>query len=382
MQGGCLGNLAQSMFRWALCSCKDVRGGQLTTDGYDSRTGPYGPGGLAGGVAMNGNFVPTKAADIGGTLWVSATGSGLTIATASSVKQDLRVGGAVTTTAPLAIGHDAYVQGSISGGALLTIKGTLFLTPNATLGANATYGALVREPVTVPAPCDCSKKLNVRPLVVAHGMPAGNDDALVRLAPAVLDGLSGPRRLDLPCGRYYVTRIATTFPLTIIAHGRTALYVDGDVTSTAALTLAPTPGAELDVFIAGNLSASGALSIGSPSYAGSTRVYVAAKTTISSSAASIAGNLHAAGGALTLAAPEVYGAIVAGDFTGSAAQALHYDRAVLSAGNACPSATTCNSCEDCGNQACKGGTCGACASSAECCAPLACTSGRCVASLP
>lgn len=38
----------------------------------------------------------------------------------------------------------------------------------------------------------------------------------------------------------------------------------------------------------------------------------------------------------------------------------------------------CNTCLDCGGQACKNGNCGDCTSSADCCAPLVCSGGSCV----
>lgn len=38
----------------------------------------------------------------------------------------------------------------------------------------------------------------------------------------------------------------------------------------------------------------------------------------------------------------------------------------------------CNTCLDCGGQACKGGNCGDCTSSSDCCAPLVCMGGSCV----
>jgi len=53
-------------------------------------------------------------------------------------------------------------------------------------------------------------------------------------------------------------------PLTIAAHARTAIYIDGDVVSSAQLAFVLDPTAELDIFIAGTIKASQTLVIGSP----------------------------------------------------------------------------------------------------------------------
>jgi hypothetical protein len=51
----CTGNVAQTTFTWALCSCSGVRASStLLTDAYDSTKGPYMPGGLGGGVGLDG----------------------------------------------------------------------------------------------------------------------------------------------------------------------------------------------------------------------------------------------------------------------------------------------------------------------------------------
>lgn len=66
--------------------------------------------------------------------------------------------------------------------------------------------------------------------------------------------------------------------------------------------------------------------------------------------------------------------------------AVHNDVAIVNAADACKKPTTgggtppaCQRCQDCGGQACKNATCGACTSDAGCCAPLFCTlQGNCV----
>jgi hypothetical protein len=77
----------------------------------------------------------------------------------------------------------------------------------------------------------------------------------------------------------------------------------------------------------------------------------------------------------------VFGGLFAGEFTSLGDTTLHYDRAVLSAGDNCdpPGDDDCtNTCTDCGSSlACVDGTCGGCTSDADCCAPTTCYMGSC-----
>jgi hypothetical protein len=393
-QGGCLGTLAQTTFRWGLCSCKDVRvSDKLLVDAYDSRVGLYHPGGLGGGVGANGGYETSASAEIWGTLWCAAD-TGIDTHAPNTVKQELRVGGPFHTSDTFAVGNDAYVAGDVSSSASITIGKALHVPATSTVGAQVTYGTLTREAVTVPPPCDCQPQqlIPVVDIVTAH-RPPNNDDALIHLDPAVFATTGAPHRLDLPCGNYYLTKIDQSQGLTIAAHGRTALYIDGDVHNSDALTFALDPDAELDIFIAGTIDSSDKLTIGSPNYPALSRTYVGSPNGLRLSAGSrIGGNLYAAYGPVNWSAgSDLYGAIYAGDFAASAATVIHYDRAVLGAGNACTppanpppdaGAPGCGSCKDCGNQACINGTCGACRTSADCCSPLGCgTNGTCVSNV-
>ncbi|HEX4406521.1 MAG TPA: hypothetical protein VH560_16900, partial [Polyangia bacterium] len=273
--GGCLGDLAQTTFRWGLCSCKDVHvSDKLLVDAYDSRLGLYHPGGLGGGVGVNGGYDTSAAAEIWGTLWCAAD-TGVDTKAPNTIKQELRVGGPFHTSDTFAVGDDAYVAGDVSTSSSIQIGGALHLPATSMLGANVTYGTLAREPVTVAPPCDCQPQqlIPIAAIVAAHRAP-NNDDALINLDPAIFATRGSPRRLDLPCGNYYLTSISQSDPLTVVAHGRTALYIDGDVSGSDALTFALDPDAELDIFIAGTIDASAGLTIGSPNYPALSRTYV------------------------------------------------------------------------------------------------------------
>jgi hypothetical protein len=247
----------------------------------------------------------------------------------------------------------------------------------------------VTPPVSVPPPCDCTPS-NIIPVsaIVAKFAPPNDDNAAIGLDPMALSGPAAPTRLDLPCGYYYLDSISTSIPVTIVAHGNTALFIGGDIVPTSALTITLDPTAQLDLFVAGTINSSEALTIGSVDYPALSRTYVgSAQDLIFSSGTTLGSNLYAANALVNwTASTDVYGAVFAGNFTGSSRVAIHYDSEILSIGSqSCgppPTGMTCNACGDCGNQACINGMCGgACTSSSQCCAPLVCQAGKCVQTL-
>src|SRR6201999_3311174 len=92
----CTGNVAQTTFTWALCSCTGVNASQqLLTDAYDSTKGPYVPGGVGGGVGLDGDWTSSQTVDVGGTLWTSAQ-KGMVGSSPMTVREELHAGAAVT----------------------------------------------------------------------------------------------------------------------------------------------------------------------------------------------------------------------------------------------------------------------------------------------
>jgi hypothetical protein len=379
-QQTCAGNLAQVTFRWALCSCSNVTTSQeFKTDAFQSVQGPYQPGGLGGGVGLNGTWASSFSTDVSGALWSSAA-AGMKTSSSTNVHQQLHVGGPFNGR--VTVGADAFVAGNISGGPV-SITGALHQPAAATITGTVTYGSLIHEPVTVPPPCDCAASQLIPVAAIVAARQTSNDNAAIGLDPALLaKGKQQPGRVDLPCGNYYFDSISAAGPLTIAAHGRTGIYVGGDVVSSTPLTITLDATAELDLFIAGTLVTSQTLIIGSPNYPALTRVYVgsAAKLQFSNTAA-VAGNFYAAYAQVRWSAPtDIYGAVFAGDFNSSQKTHIHYDLSVLQAGKACapPPSPGCKSCQDCNNQACVNGACGQCRTDDDCCAPLVCFQGKCI----
>lgn len=383
--GECAGGIAETTFRWAVCSCGYLElHNPLLTDAYDSTAGPYTPGQLGGGVGVNGAFTNTGTTTIFGPLWSSASTGGVLTSNATTIRQDLQVGGPLNVSNPFTVGGDAFVVGDVTTSSTISITGDLHQPGGSGRTGSVSYANLVTQPVTVPTACDrceAGDLLPIEGMVAAHRSP-NNDNATIALDPDVLLIPNRPVRLELPCGRFYLRGINTNAPLVISTQGRTALFIDGEIATTAPITFAVGPAGELDVFVADKLTTSAKMTIGSPNYPALTRVYLGGVgTTLTlTNDVLIGGFVYLARGGFLSSNPlEVFGGIIAGVFRNDGSTTVHYDRQVLEAGDACPpKPPQCTSCADCGNQACNGGTCGACTSNADCCAPLSCSQGECV----
>jgi hypothetical protein len=385
----CNGNIAQVAFRWALCSCTKIRtSGGIFTDGYDSTKTGYVPGGLGAGLGANELLSASGPTTIGGTLW---SGGPVDANNRYIIGQELHVNGHMYGV-NMSVGTDGFVTGDMTG---VDVKGKLHVPASATL-TRVTYGSVVREPVTVPPPCDCSPSqlIPVADIVAAH--QNDNDNASIGLAANATVNPSGPIRIDLPCGRYYLDGIQSSHPITIVAHGRTALYVKNGISQSGSLSITVDPTGELDIFLAEKVSASGTTRFGSPSHPALSRFYIQAPTLADfsythSGGTTVGAFLYGRNRFSASGTSELYGGVFMNDFDASGDSIIHYDRAILRAGAGCgskptptptdagvpPTPTTCNSCQDCGNQACINGACGACRTSADCCAPLVCFNGHC-----
>jgi len=369
---------AQTTFVWALCSCADLASsGPVLTDGYDSLTGPYVPGGLGGSVGLNDEYLSSSTADIWGALWASSP-QGTNPSNDLAVHQELHVGGDFdpkTTT----VGDDAFVNGDVSTTATITIDGTLHVPAGATISGNVTYGALVNEPVVVPQSCACDPADLIPVTDIVAARATDNDNATIGLDAGALTNPSAPQRVDLPCGHFYLDAITGSRAVTIVAHGHVALYIGGGVQVSAPVRFAVDPIGTLDVFIAGDFGGSNDLAVGSPNYPALSRFYIGSVNGFQISQNALLGAFFYAPYGLVHSSStlEVFGGIFAGDYQSSSSTTIHYDRAVLEQGCE-PPPDGCDSCEDCGNQACVGGQCGACTDSSQCCAPLVCVQGQCL----
>src|SRR5262249_4766704 len=110
----CTGNIAQTTFTWALCSCTNITlQDLLITDAFDSTKGPYPqPNVLGGSVGLDNVFNASNTFTVGGTLWGSAS-TGLSSSANGTVKEELHSGGPVNFDA-LDVGLDGFVNGNVN----------------------------------------------------------------------------------------------------------------------------------------------------------------------------------------------------------------------------------------------------------------------------
>lgn len=403
----CSGNLAELTFRWALCSCEDVSlNNELIADAYDSTLGPYVPGGEGGGIGTNGTLDANNRVDVSGTLWVAGD-QGLALGNDTAIGQRLYVGGLLDANSATTVGEDAFIEGELLVGGSLDIGGTLHVPAGTAVGQNITYGALQEQPVDVAPPCtECSAdaRIPVGDIVASHA--ANNDNALIGLDSALLDNpaVDEKRRIDLPCGQYYLDAVDLNSETTIVAHGNTALYIGGDVTPGNTLTITLAPDAQLDVFIAGDVVASNRLNFGSPNYPALMRVYIGGPNGLQvNNRFRAAANIYAVpGGIANNNRIEVFGAVYAQNLVSNNDAQFHFDRRVTTVGDSCPDPDpgpdpdptgdagfdtgdgVDAGADDVGGGDAGGGgdpVCGTedegCGSDSDCCSPLFCIEGTC-----
>lgn len=404
-QGGtmgdvCTGEIAQVTFRYAICSCNSPVGtDELETDAFDSSQGPYAPGGRGGAVGTNGSYTATGLARIGGALWVSGSGASQ-VTNDHTILGELRVQGDLTV-ADMSVDRSAYVGGDVVAQSL-DITGDLHIPESSNITGTVNAASTIREPVNVTRPCACepSELVDIAGFIAAHEQQ--NDNAEIGLDPNVLAEVNTATVVALPCGRFFLSEISGTAPIRITIEDRTALFIAGDVTTTGVFELELAPGAEVDVFIGGDFTATDELELGSAAAPAKARLYIGGDGDVTlTNKALLAGNVYAPRAEVVVTdALEVFGSLFAGKLTFTNKLTVHYDRAVLEAGEGCmppePSPADagvadgggpedtgappqmCSDCNDCGNQACVAGACGACTTSEQCCSPLVCANGVCL----
>lgn len=431
----CTGKLAAVSFTYGLCACHDIGVPALTSDtvidAFDSKVGPYKPGMKGGSAGANGGLKNTSSFRASGDIRVSGA-AGQTVGAVTQADLQLHVAGNVSLAAQLGVGGDAFVGGTISGSAAATIGGTLHIPACGGVPANVKDAACVSGAVTVPDSCACkpAEIVPVSSIVAFYANPSNTDNAAIGLSASAFNAPGGPNRLDLPCGYYYLDRIVGS-GVTIAVHGPTALVVGGSV-DVGTVTFTLDPGATLDVFVGGTLTASGIVRVGSVAYPAGSRFYVggvckaATETCVTNgdccsrlcsggkcsgngpepkpwsvnlqSNSALNGLFYSANGAFwTSSDLEMYGAVFAGDYHSTSNTKIHYDGAATKLAAECPvpsggggadggsggadgggNGGGCGSCRDCNNQACIGGQCGSCTADSQCCSPLVCVSGTCI----
>src|SRR5262249_54769936 len=122
--------------------------------------------------------------------------------------------------------------------------------------------AILRQPISVPPPCDCGAPVADIPGALA-ATAARNDNLAAGLSPGRLAAVDTSTAVDLPRGQDRLSAISAQQALFLAVHGRALLAVAGNVDLRAGLTVALDPDAELDLIVGGRLTSSGGASIGS-----------------------------------------------------------------------------------------------------------------------
>ena len=389
----CPDQLAQRAFRYALCVCGNYTSvGALVTDAFDGTQGPYDSSkATAGGsVGVNGDFHPGPI-QVNGSVWASNAMTSISTTSSMQISGELHAQGKLLPTSALVVQADAWMAGGIqtggSGPVNVTVGGTLHLpaSVSANVSGAFTHGPIDTMPFQVSPACDCAQSDFVDVAGVVRHYETDNDDLALNIDSKMLANVQTALTMTLPCGRIFFTSIDPNAPVHLTtAPGRVAIFVAGDLSAPDFEIDVPT-GSELDLFVAGGVNARGVFLVGDQSNPARARTYVGGTYVNLQSAATLAGNLYAPNATLLLggtAPTTLYGSIFVSQVSLNSDLTIHYDKTILtpSLTPTCAAPTSCLTCNDCNGQACNSGTCtGGCADSTQCCAPLVCRNGTCVA---
>jgi hypothetical protein len=379
----CTGDVSAKLFRFAICACTTLSAsGKLTTESFTATGAPSGGDGAS--IGANESIGTNSVLAIGGSVWahgagVTAPSPAVDVAIGGTIGRDVRSGGALRASGNFGVAGDLFVAGDATcTSGQIHATGALHAPASANVSGVVADKGRVTEAVSVTAPCNCVAPLPIATIV--ESVATANDDAAAGLAPAAL--VHAPAPLTLPCGRYYFTGIAG--PTTLHLTGRTAIFVGGDVDVTGDLTIDLAPAAELDLFVAGNFRLIGAVSFGSTKAPSRLRVYIGGTAVDLSGPATIGANVYAPNADVAWSsALDMAGSLFTHRLAFSGDAHVRYDETVLETSGCAAPPASCKTCDDCGGAtpACKGGACTACAADDDCCPPLRCQAGRCVASL-
>jgi hypothetical protein len=308
---------------------------------------------------------------------------------------ELHAQGELKPSATVIVQADAWMAGGIysggSGPVNVTVGGTLRLPASAPANVSGTFthGAIDTTPFQVQPACDCDPSQFVDIAGVVRTYEAQNDDLALNLDKSMLENPQSTVTQTLPCGRIYFTYVGGNAPIHLkTSPGRVAIFVGGYLSTSDFQIDVPT-GSELDLFVAGSVNVRGMFLVGDPTNPARARTYVGGSSVNLQGGATLAGNLYAPNATLTLggtAPTALYGSLFAQMVSAGADLTIHYDEAILtpSLSPTCTTPKTCNSndpnaCNECPGQACNSDTCGPCAESSQCCPPLVCRNGACVA---
>ncbi|MFT3922715.1 MAG: hypothetical protein QM778_09290 [Myxococcales bacterium] len=287
-------------------------------------------------VGTNGNFTTQGGLRIFGSLIASGTGT-LEISGSS-----VRIDGNLRTNAALDISgvaisfrRDLWVNNDIAAaGAEIGVTGDLYQTAGHQLSSSLSVGGKknTQESFSVAPPCACDAASIVDIAAIVADGKAHNHNADLGLGQDATLNMSGTGGLTLDCGRFFFTASTISGAAnTIHAHGRTAIFIEGDLDVAGDFGVDVGDEGELDVFVSGNLRLSGSGTVGSTARPAALRFYVAGSDDIDIKGAMVfSANLYAPHARVNVGgADDIYGSLFAHDVEVSGAHDMHYDRAIM-----------------------------------------------------
>ena len=361
---------ASQLFRRALCTCTDaLLGGALIVDALDSERGLGTETGLGAELGVNTQWLSSGPVAVRGGLSVAGSNA-LPISIAPfSLEGSLHTGGDLVISAAAArIGRELWVRGEILAVvADATIEGDVYQPPGRAGPTGVTIGGKThRQDFDVDPPCACGDRGPDLHTAISWGRARAADDDLGVPADALYETATRGR-LELPCGRIAFAGGSMLQSPLVSVNGRSAVYIDGDLTILASFVPDFGSEGELDLFVSGNLSIAAGVHVGSVDKPGALRIYVAGDGDLFVVQPSrLAAGLFAPGASLfTGGLVEVYGALfVEAAYTGGDLH-VHYDRALLRPRRTGP------------GEACVETTAANCKSDGDCPVPFVCQAQRC-----
>jgi hypothetical protein len=379
----CTGRIAESHFANALCTCENANvAGYLRSRAFDSKKGTSVD--LGGSVGINQTYVTAGFTDVGGAFSIAGKES-LAFAGYLKTGGDLRVEGKTMVPGYTEVGRDLWIADGYTDIGPLTVHRDLHGSSPVAAIPLMVKGKKIPDAVTIAPPCPCEAKdiINVDGLVAEA--KTNNDDAKDGINPAMLNVLIGNVEVTLPCGKIYFEQIGGIGNVIFNVTGRVAVFVGGSVANTGNLEFRLSPGAEIDLFISGNLAVTGRAVFGQKDRPAASRIYVGGTGDVFLTGfTEFVGNLYAPQSLVQgIGFENVYGSIFARNFVSPGFANFVYDSAILTVGDNCdappPPPNTCSACGSCtGGSACVNGKCGPCASDADCCSQLICSGGQCI----
>ena len=245
-----------AVFQNAVCSCEDLAHvGELHVE--------PGPGGT-GSIGVDGATQLVGASDISGTLysWGGVGGVGCSIGDSLVTPKDVDFTGDATIHGDAVIGGNLTAVGQLDVGGQLEVGGTSEVLGGGTIASRAPYQAPGAAP---PCDCDPSHFFDVAGAVAAAKQLAGGQASWTSV---------GVADIHLQTGSYYVTAADVVGKTTIHVDGNVSVFVDGSLDAVGATRWQLASGAQLDLFVSGDVASVGQLAAGDPNAPDAFRLYV------------------------------------------------------------------------------------------------------------